>query len=302
MSERASGAPAGRSAARVSAVVWGLVGLVLLVVIWEGYKALGPATGVQLFDTSILPKTDDRSMPHLLAMLQRALEPVNSSAGSQPVWVAVAGAALTSLGVAAVGWGIGSLVGFLLALLMQRLQVAERAVLPWLILSQTVPLIALAPVIVAWGGKIQIGTFSWDRWMSVAVIASYLAFFPVAVGALRGLQSPDTIHVELMRTYNAGWIKTMLRLRLPASVPYLLPALRLGAASAIVGTVVAEVSTGYKGGIGRMIIEFAQSGTSDPAKAYAPIAGAVILGLASAGFVALLGLALKRFNRQEASS
>ncbi|GAA0992760.1 ABC transporter permease [Subtercola frigoramans] len=302
MSDRAAGRPESRGSARLSAVVWGLVGLIVLVVLWEGYKAFGPASGVQVFDTSILPRTDDRSMPHLLAMVQRALEPVNSSAGSQAVWVAVVAAALTSLGVAAVGWAIGSVVGFLLALLMQRLQVAERAVLPWLILSQTVPLIALAPVIVAWGGKIQIGAFSWDRWMSVAVIASYLAFFPVAVGALRGLQSPDTIHVELMHTYNAGWFKTLLRLRLPASVPFLLPALRLGAASAIVGTVVAEVSTGYKGGIGRMIIEFAQSGTSDPAKAYVPIAGAVILGLASAGLVALLGLALKRFNRQEASS
>ncbi|MEA9986644.1 MULTISPECIES: ABC transporter permease [Subtercola] len=291
-----------RPGVRFSAVLWGLAGLVLLAVLWEGYKAVGPVTGVQFFGQSILPKTDDRSMPHLVDMVTRALQPVNSAVGSPPVWVSVIGAALNSLGVAAVGWVAGSVVGFLLALLMQRLRVAERAVLPWLILSQTVPLIALAPVIVAWGGKIQIGAFSWDRWMSVAVIASYLAFFPVAVGALRGLQSPDAIHLELMRTYNAGWFKTLLRLRLPASVPYLIPALRLGAASAIVGTVVAEVSTGYKGGIGRMIIEFAQSGTSDPAKAYAPIAGAVILGLVSAGLVALVGLALKRFNRQEAAS
>ncbi|RFA08663.1 ABC transporter permease [Subtercola boreus] len=293
---------ADRARRRWSALLWGLLGVVVLALLWEGYKAVGPPGGVVLFDTSILPKTDDRSMPHLVDMLSRAIEPVNTAAGSPPVWVAVIGAALTSLGVAAVGWAIGSVVGFLIALLMQRLQVAERAVLPWLILSQTVPLIALAPVIVAWGGKIQIGAFSWDRWMSVAVIASYLAFFPVAVGALRGLQSPDTIHVELMRTYNAGWFRTLLKLRLPASVPYLLPALRLGAASAIVGTVVAEVSTGYKGGIGRMIIEFAQSGTSDPAKAYAPIAGAVVLGLVSAGIVALIGLTLKRFNRQEAAS
>ncbi|WP_199176584.1 ABC transporter permease [Subtercola sp. Z020] len=293
---------ADRTKSRASAVLWGVLGIVVLAVLWEGYKAVGPVAGVELFGTSILPKTDDRSMPHLVDMLTRAIEPVNTSAGSPPVWVAVIGAALNSLGVAAVGWAVGSVVGFLIALLMQRLHVAERAVLPWLILSQTVPLIALAPVIVAWGGKIQIGAFSWDRWMSVAVIASYLAFFPVAVGALRGLQSPDAIHVELMRTYNAGWFRTLLKLRLPASVPYLLPALRLGAASAIVGTVVAEVSTGYKGGIGRMIIEFAQSGTSDPAKAYAPIAGAVVLGLVSAAIVALIGLSLKRFNRQEAAS
>ncbi|MCU1481673.1 MAG: transporter permease subunit [Subtercola sp.] len=291
-----------RAGGRSYAVLWGLIGVIILLALWEGYKALGPSSGVELFGQGILPKTDDRSMPHLWAMVQRAAEPVNSSAGSPPVWLAVIGAALNSLGVAAVGWAVGSVIGLLLAILMQRLRVAERAVLPWLILSQTVPLIALAPLIVAWGGKIQIGAFSWDRWMSVAVIAAYLAFFPVAVGALRGLQSPDTIHLELMRSYDAGWFKTLVRLRLPASVPYLLPALRLGAASAIVGTVVAEVSTGYKGGIGRMIVEFAQSGTSDPAKAYAPIAGAVVLGLVAAGLVALLGLGLKRFNRQEVSS
>src|ERR1700709_1965375 len=93
---------------RVSAVLWGLAGIAVLLLLWEGYKAFGPAGGVQLFGTSILPKTDDRSMPHLLAMVQRALEPVNSSAGSPVVWVAVIGAALTSLGVAAIGWAIGS--------------------------------------------------------------------------------------------------------------------------------------------------------------------------------------------------
>ena len=77
--------------------------------------------------------------------------------------------------------------------------------------------------------------------MSVALIASYLAFFPVSVGALRGLESPDPAHVELMRTYAVGWWKTLVTLRIPASIPYLLPALRLAAANAVIGTVVAEV-------------------------------------------------------------
>lgn len=283
---------------RLSAVLYGLAGIVALAVIWELYKWLGPTAGVP----GLLPKTDDRSMPHLWDMVTRAFEPVNSSAGSAPVWIAVIGACIASLSVAAVGWVLGSIVGFLLAVLMQRFALAERAILPWLILSQTVPLIALAPVIVSWGGRIQIGSFEWDRWMSVAVIASYLAFFPVAVGALRGLSSPDTIHIELMKTYGVGWWTTFSKLRLPASVPYLMPALGLGAASAIVGTVVAEVSTGYKGGIGRMIIEFAQSGSADPAKAYAPIAGAVVMGLAAAAIVAIIGLTLARFRRQEATT
>ena len=127
--------------------------------------------------------------------------------------------------------------------------------------------------------------------MSVALIASYLAFFPIAVGALRGLQSPDRIHTELMHTYAAGYWPTLLRLRFPASVPYLLPALRLGAANAVIGAVVAEVSTGLQGGIGRLLIQFAGQASGDPAKAWGPIFGAIALGLVAAGSVALLGTA-----------
>ncbi|QHO70694.1 ABC transporter permease [Marisediminicola antarctica] len=280
----------------------GALAIVLLGVIWELYKAVGPAEGVDVAGLQLLPRTTDLAMPHIWDMIARALEPVNSSEGSPPVWTSVLLAGLSSLGTASVGLLIGSIVGFGLALLMQRFRVAESAVLPWLVLSQTVPLIALAPLIVSWGGRVQIGTFEWERWMSVAVIAAYLAFFPVAVGALRGLQSPDEINVELFHAYATGWWATLIHLRLPASVPYLLPALRLGAASAIIGTVVAEVSTGAKGGIGRLIIEYAQSGSSDPAKAYSPIAVAVIMGLAAAAIVALAGATLKRYRRNEVTA
>ncbi|MEY2848195.1 MAG: hypothetical protein RI885_860 [Actinomycetota bacterium] len=280
----------------------GALGILLLAVLWEGYKALGPAEGVDIAGLQLLPRTTDLAMPHLVDMAQRALDPVNSSAGSQPVWMSVLLAGLSSLGTASIGLLLGSIIGVGLALLMQRFRLAESAMLPWLILSQTVPLIALAPLIVSWGGRVQIGSFEWQRWMSVAVIAAYLAFFPMAVGALRGLQSPTVANSELFHSFAAGWWKTLVFLRLPASVPYLLPALRLGAASAIIGTVVAEVSTGAKGGIGRLIIEYAQSGSSDPAKAYAPIAVAVLMGLVAAGLVALLGTGLSRYRRGEVAA
>jgi NitT/TauT family transport system permease protein len=280
----------------------GAIGIVLLAVIWEAYKAWGPVQGFGVFGIQLLPRTSDIAMPHLADMLARALAPVNTSEGSQAVWIAVLLACLSSFGTAAAGLAVGAVVGFGLALVMLRFRVAESAVLPWLILSQTVPLIALAPVIVSWGGRVQIGDFEWQRWMSVAVIASYLAFFPVAVGALRGLQSPLTAQQELMHSFASGWWKTLVFLRLPASVPYLIPALRLGAASAIIGTVVAEVSTGAKGGIGRLIIEYAQSGSSDPAKAFSPIAGAVLMGLSAAGIVALVALTLGRFRRNEVTA
>ena len=298
----------GRSAAR--AVLYGVLGVLALVVIWELYKLLGPAEGLVLGAQEgvtgsgfrVLPRSSDLAMPHVWDMVARVIQPVTRAPGALPLGLVVLIAAATSLGVAALGWLLGVVVGFGLALLMQRLKFAEWAVLPFVVLSQTVPLIALAPLIRNWGSRLEFGTFQWESWMSVVIIASYLAFFPVAVGALRGLQSPDTIHVELMRTYAAGWWGTLIRLRLPASVPYLVPALRLAAANAVVGTVVAEISVGFNDGIGRLILETAVAASSDPAKPWAPIFGAVLLGLAAAGFVALLAAFLKPFRRTEVSA
>lgn len=237
-------------------------------------------------------------MPHTWDMLTRLLDPVTRAA-EEPLWTAVAAAALFTLGIAAAGWVVGVVVGIGLALVMLRWRLAEWGLLPWIVLSQTVPLIAFAPVVRSWGASFRVGPLVWQDWMSVALIASYLAFFPIAVGALRGLQSPQRLHLELMHTYGVGWWTTLLRLRLPAAVPYLLAALRLGAANAVIGAVVAEVSTGLQGGIGRIIIQYAGQASGDPAKAWGPILGAVVLGLVAAGSVALLGLVLRDYRRVE---
>jgi NitT/TauT family transport system permease protein len=279
----------------------GALGLLILAGIWELYKAFGPESGLVVGGRAITPRTGDRAMPHLWEMATRLAEPATGRR-SDPLWITVLEACGFSLKIAAAGWLIGVTVGLLLALLMQRLRLAEAAVLPWVVLSQTVPLIAIAPLVRRWGSGIEIGSFTWENEYSVAVIAAYLAFFPVAVGMLRGLKSPDATHLDLMRSYGTGWWGTLLRLRLPASVPYLLPALRLAAASAVVGTVVAEVSIGLRGGIGRLIIEYAQSAGGDPAKSWAPIFGAVLIGLVAAGFVTLIGLALRPYRRVEVSA
>jgi NitT/TauT family transport system permease protein len=284
---------------RVRAGVLGIAGVVLLGVLWESYKALAPATGFKVGSITVLPRTSDAAMPHLSTMLQRALESITTAAGSPPLWLGVLQASLFTLSIAAVSWVVGVIVGFLIATLMQRFRAAESALLPWVILSQTVPLIALAPLVKRWGAFVKFGTFDWQDWMSVALIASYLAFFPVSIGALRGFAAPDAAHLDLMRAYGVGWWRTFLRLRVPASVPYLVPALRLAAANAVIGTVVAEVSIGLSGGVGRMIIEFAQTGSSDPAKQWAPIFGAVLVGLVAAAAVALLGVALRKYRRNE---
>ncbi|KGM14174.1 ABC transporter permease [Cellulomonas bogoriensis] len=286
-------------ALRLPDAALGLLGLLGLALLWELYKALGPADGWSIGGTRVLPRTTDLAMPHTWDVLIRLGEPLTAAPGAPPLWVAVAQASLFSLGIALAGWAIGVVVGFALAVLMARVRVAENAVLPLVVLSQTVPLIALAPVVRSWGSRIQVAGVTWEAWMSVAVIASYLAFFPVAVGALRGLQSPETLHTELMRAYGTGWWTTLVRLRLPASVPYVLPALRLAAANAVVGTVVAEVSTGLPGGVGRMILEFANFASSDPARPWAPLMGAVALGLLVAGLVGALGLPLARYRRTE---
>jgi len=297
--ERAPGRQGPRGQELPRRILTGAFGVALLAVLWELYKLLGPAHGVVLGGVTVLPRTSDLAMPHLWVMAERVLEPVTGAATALPLWQAVLLGSLFTLGISAVGWLVGVTVGLALALLMQRFRLAEAAVLPWIILSQTVPLIALAPLVRRWGAQIHFGDFTWESWMSVALIASYLAFFPVSIGALRGLGSPDASHVDLMHCYSVGWWKTLWRLRLPASVGYLLPALRLAAASAVIGSVVAEVSIGLRGGLGRLIIEYAGAASSDPGKPWAPIFGSVVVGLVAAGFVALIGLFLRRFRRGE---
>ena len=292
-----------------SAALWGVVGVLAVMVIWELYKFLGPAEGFVVgavegetgSGVMLLPRTNDRAMPHIWEMVARLFQ--STSGGSTPpLFVTVITAALLTLGIAAVGWLIGVIVGAALGLVMQRWRLAEWGLLPWIVVSQTVPLIAFAPLVASIGTQIDRGGFPWPQWISVAVIASYLSFFPVAVGVLRGLEAPDRIHLDLMRTYASGYWSTLLKLRLPASVPYLLPALRLAAANAVVGAVVAEVSIGMRGGIGRMLIQLAGQGSSDPAAPWGPTFGAVALGLVAAGSVALVGIGLKNYRRGEATA
>ena len=217
----------GDSPQRWFAIGWGVVGIVAVLLLWELYKFLGPAEGVVVGGTAgesgsgfmILPRTHDRAMPHIWDMVARLFAPT-SGGDTPPLWVSVASAALVTLGIAAVGWLIGVAVGSDPG---PRDAAAgawsSGACCPGSSLSQIVPLIAFAPVINAIGNQIDRGGTPWPQWLSVAVIASYLAFFPVAIGVLRGLAAPDRIHVDLMRTYAAGYWPTIMRLRLPAAVP-----------------------------------------------------------------------------------
>ncbi|WP_433825431.1 ABC transporter permease [Actinoplanes sp. CA-015351] len=266
-----------------------IAGLLIAGLAWEGYKAVGNPEGTVLFGVRVLPRADDLSMPHLWTIADRLGAP--ELAGGRPVWQVVLDACAFTLGITAAGFLAGALIGLVLAVAMQRFRIVERGLLPYVILSQTVPLVALAPLIAGWGGVVM------PPWATVAVIAAYLAFFPVAVGMLRGLQSPSASGVELMRSYAAGWWRTLVKLRFPAALPYLFPALRLAGAAAVVGAVVGEISTGTRGGIGRLIIEYSREATSDPAKVYTAMLGAALLGLVVAAAVSLLEVPLMRHRR-----
>jgi NitT/TauT family transport system permease protein len=280
-----------------------LLGLAVCVGLWELYKLWGPLRGGSLFGVPIWARASNGAMPHLTKVLgafgqQEVGGSTISRGGSAPtVFESVLSAAAHSLWWASVGFVVGVLVGLVLALIMDAFRVFERALLPYIVLSQTVPLIALAPLVTGWGQGLKIGAFEWQRWMSVSLIAGYLAFFPVAVGMARGLKAPGAVHTEYFRSVSAGWWRTLVRLKLPSSVPFLVPALRLAAAGAVVGTVVGEISIGLEGGIGRLIISYAQGATGDPSRVYTAVLGAAALGLVTAAIVTLFDLALRRFQR-----
>lgn len=278
-----------------------VVSLVLVAAVWEIYKVIGPEAGGKIFGWSLLPRSNDNAMPHVWEMLSRYGRP-ELRGSDRRIWSVVLAGAWFSFRLALVGFALGAFFGTALAVFMARFKVAERGILPYLVVSQTVPLIALAPLVVSWGGKLEIFGWEWPRWLSASVLGGFLAFFPVAVGTLRGLTSPPAASVELMDSYAASWTQTLFKLRFPSAVPFIVPSLKLAASSSVIGVVVAEISTGLKGGIGRLIIEYAREATSDPAKVFTAVFGAAALGLAMSGFVTLADIYMMRNRPKEASA
>ncbi|MFM8351390.1 MAG: ABC transporter permease, partial [Actinomycetales bacterium] len=185
----------GRLRRGLASLGWALAGVLLVVLMWELVKVVGSVIPLPL-------DTGDQAMPHVWTMAQGALQP-EVRGSDTTVLQAVLLATLRSLLVAMGGFAIGVGVGLLLAVVMQRFWFAERGLLPFVIASQTVPLIALAPLIVGIGNRISIGPFQWGTTQSVMFIAAYLAFFPMSVGALRGLKAPTATSLELLRSYAA---------------------------------------------------------------------------------------------------
>lgn len=158
----------------------------------------------------------------------------------------------------ALGFVMGSILGIGLAVLIVHNEAMNRSLMPWIVASQTIPILALAPLIVVIGFNIFTGTMGIPtdpaRLMSKAIISAYLSFFPVAVGMVKGLRSPETIQLDLMHTYSATPSQTFWKLRWPAAMPFLFASLKVGVAASLVGAIVGELPTGAVAGLGARLL------------------------------------------------
>lgn len=171
-----------------------------------------------------------------------------------------------------VGLLLAAVVGFFFAIGIVASRAFERSLLPWIVASQTVPVIAIAPMLV-----VLLGQYGVQGWIPKAIIAAYIAFFPIAIGVAKGLRSPDPLSLDLMKTYNANNWQTYLKLRFPASLPYLFTAFKVAMTAALIGAIVAEVSTISFQGIGKMLAE--NSRASDVVAMWVIMIASAFLGI-----------------------
>ena len=187
-----------------------------------------------------------------------------------------------------IGFAIGAALGIGLAVLVVAVPFLERSLMPWIVASQTVPIIALAPMIVVILNQFDIGGMT-----PKAVIAAYLSFFPITVGMAKGLRSPDPLQLDLMRTYSASRGQVMRKLRAPASLPFFFASMKIGAAAALVGAVVAEVTKSEDGGLGARLLAGSYYGQT--VQIWAALFTAAALSGALVAVIDLVGrLTLKR--------
>ena len=185
------------------------------------------------------------------------------------------------------GFAIGAILGIGLAIAIVSVSVLERSLMPWIVASQTVPIIALAPMIV-----VILNQFDITGVIPKAVIAAYLSFFPITVGMVKGLRSPDPLQLDLMRTYCATRTQTFLKLRAPASAPFFFASMKIGVAAALVGAVVAEVTKSEDGGLGARLLAGSYYGQT--VQIWAALFAAAALSAALVGLISLADRVVSR--------
>jgi NitT/TauT family transport system permease protein len=284
---RRTGAP-GRMSRPARIAFFGLF-LVGLFVLWEGLKLLG-GDPIRVDGQVVwMPPMDigmasDINMPHLWVVFTRLFEPLTGGA-DQTLAAYLVEQTFITVRAAFIGFTIGGLLGIGLAVAFVHFRIIERAFLPYVVASQTVPIIALAPLIVFLVGRDV---------ASVVIVATYLSFFPVTIAMLRGLRSPDPRAIELMRSYAASRRQVLWKVRFPASVPYLFTAMKITATAAVVGAIVGEGSGSMQSGLGRALVFFAQQYTVAPEKLWGAILFCALVGVACFGLVRVVELLVVR--------
>jgi NitT/TauT family transport system permease protein len=243
----------------VLAALWGL---------WEGFKWVGETTGLRLGTFEV----NDRTFPHIHDIVGQLFEP---SRRNGPLLIEVLwDAALFTAKEAAVGFALGASIGFVLGVLLAHSRLLQRGFLPYIVASQTIPILAIAPMVVVWlGGR------GFPDWFSVSVIAAYLTFFPVTINTLRGLTSAEPRALELMRAYAASPFQIFWKLRLPTSLPYLFAAFKIAATASVVGAIIGELPASIQDGLGGAILNFNQYYASSPESLWATNLIAALLGI-----------------------
>ncbi len=243
--------------------VLAFVGLVVgLVVVWETVK--------------IVFRITDYNLPHIYAIPLALVKPLAST--GQPMGLYLLLETRYTFYEAVTGFVLGALAGFALGVIFAHSRLLERGCLPYIVASQTVPILAVAPMVVIWLGR---GFFP------ISLIASYLTFFPVVINTLRGLLSVEPTALELMQSYAASHREILFKLRLPASLPYLFTALKISSTASVIGAIIAEM-TGSQHGLGWNLVYFAQYYNSNPPNLWAAIVLSGLLGLAFYGLIVLV--------------
>ncbi|MES2228775.1 MAG: ABC transporter permease [Pseudomonadota bacterium] len=178
------------------------------------------------------------------------------------------------------GFAMGTLLGALLAVAIVHSRTLDRSLFPWIIASQTVPVLAIAPIVI-----VILGSMGMTGVFPKAIISMYLCFFPVAVALVKGLRSPGVIEMELLHTYAASKRDTFWKLRVPASLPFLFPSLRVGIAAGLVGAIVGELPTGAQAGLGARLLTGSYYGNT--VQIWSALVMSALLGLVLTGAVAL---------------
>lgn len=186
-----------------------------------------------------------------------------------------------TLSATLLGFAMGTVAGVLLAVGIVYNRTMDKSVMPWAITSQTIPILALAPMVI-----VMLGSIGIQGLVPKSIISAYLSFFPVVVGMVKGLRSPDAMQLDLLRTYNASSAQGFWKLRLPASMPYLFASLKIGISASLVGAIVGELPTGARAGFGARMLVGDQYG--QPMVTWAALFAAAITAALLVAIIALI--------------